>query len=118
MAATQYVAMAVAVRTISATFGLNAGIIDRAQFSVLVTVVVLTAVVPDRGRAALLHPGGPAGSPDAGRPADDPGPDQAAGEGGFAEQHQRIDRDALLHLGHAVSLAAANPPTTAAPSGG
>jgi Kef-type K+ transport system membrane component KefB len=32
--------------TISAIFGLNAGIIDRAQFSVLVTVVALTAVVP------------------------------------------------------------------------
>jgi len=32
--------------TISATYGLNAGIINRAEFSVLVTVVVLTAVVP------------------------------------------------------------------------
>jgi Kef-type K+ transport system membrane component KefB len=32
--------------TISSTYGLNAGIIDRAQFSVLVSVVVLTAVVP------------------------------------------------------------------------
>jgi Kef-type K+ transport system membrane component KefB len=32
--------------TISATYGLNAGIIDQAQFSVLVSVVVLTAVVP------------------------------------------------------------------------
>jgi Kef-type K+ transport system membrane component KefB len=32
--------------TISATYGLNAGVIDRAQFSVLVTVVVLTAIVP------------------------------------------------------------------------
>jgi Kef-type K+ transport system membrane component KefB len=32
--------------TISATYGLSAGIIDRAQFSVLVSVVVLTAVVP------------------------------------------------------------------------
>lgn len=32
--------------TISATYGLNAGIIDRAQFSVLVTVVILTAIVP------------------------------------------------------------------------
>jgi Kef-type K+ transport system membrane component KefB len=32
--------------TISATYGLNAGIIDKAQFSVLVTVVVLTAIVP------------------------------------------------------------------------
>jgi hypothetical protein len=32
--------------TISATYGLNAGIITRAQFSVLVSVVVLTAIVP------------------------------------------------------------------------
>jgi len=32
--------------TISATYGLNAGIITRAQFSVLVSVVALTAVVP------------------------------------------------------------------------
>ncbi len=32
--------------TISATYGYTAGIIDRAQFSVLVTVVVLTAVLP------------------------------------------------------------------------
>ena len=32
--------------TISALFGLNAGIIDRTQFSLLVTTVVLSAVVP------------------------------------------------------------------------
>jgi Kef-type K+ transport system membrane component KefB len=32
--------------TISALFGLNAGIIDGTQFSLLVTVVVLSAVVP------------------------------------------------------------------------
>jgi len=32
--------------TISATYGYTAGIVDRAQFSVLVCVVVLTAVVP------------------------------------------------------------------------
>ena len=32
--------------TISSLYGLNAGIIDRAQFSVLVTVVVLTAIIP------------------------------------------------------------------------
>ncbi len=32
--------------TISATYGLTAGIIDRTQFSVLVTVVVATAVLP------------------------------------------------------------------------
>ena len=32
--------------TISAMFGLNAGIINRTQFSILVTVVVLSAVIP------------------------------------------------------------------------
>jgi hypothetical protein len=32
--------------TISSLYGLNAGIIDRTQFSVLVTVVVLTAILP------------------------------------------------------------------------
>jgi Kef-type K+ transport system membrane component KefB len=32
--------------TISSLYGLNAGIIDRAQFSVLVTAVILSAVVP------------------------------------------------------------------------
>jgi Kef-type K+ transport system membrane component KefB len=32
--------------TISALYGLNAGIIDKAQFSVLITVVVLSAIVP------------------------------------------------------------------------
>jgi hypothetical protein len=35
-----------AARTISSLYGLNAGIIDRTQFSLLVTVVVLSAVVP------------------------------------------------------------------------
>jgi Kef-type K+ transport system membrane component KefB len=32
--------------TISSLYGLNAGLLDRAQFSVLVTVVVASAVVP------------------------------------------------------------------------
>jgi Kef-type K+ transport system membrane component KefB len=32
--------------TISSVYGLNAGIIDRAQFSVLITVVILSAIVP------------------------------------------------------------------------
>src|SRR5207244_3422299 len=32
--------------TISSLYGLNAGIIDRTQFSLLVTAVVLSAVVP------------------------------------------------------------------------
>jgi Kef-type K+ transport system membrane component KefB len=42
--------------TISATYGLNAGIIDRAQFSVLVSVVVLTAVVPTAVAQRLFTP--------------------------------------------------------------
>jgi Kef-type K+ transport system membrane component KefB len=42
--------------TISALFGLNAGIISRAQFSVLVTVVVLTAVVPTIIAQRAFHP--------------------------------------------------------------
>jgi len=32
--------------TISSLYGLNAGILDRAQFSVLVSVVVASAVIP------------------------------------------------------------------------
>jgi hypothetical protein len=32
--------------TISALYGLNAGIIDRTQFSLLVTAVVLSAILP------------------------------------------------------------------------
>src|SRR6266568_2314665 len=32
--------------TISSLYGLNAGIIDRTQFSLLVTVVVLSAILP------------------------------------------------------------------------
>jgi len=32
--------------TISSLYGLNAGIIDRAQFSVLVTTVILSAILP------------------------------------------------------------------------
>jgi len=34
------------IGTIASLYGLNAGIIDRTQFSLLVTVVVLSAVVP------------------------------------------------------------------------
>ena len=45
--------------TISATYGLSAGIIDQAQFSVLVSVVVVTAVVPTAVAQRLLSP--PAG---------------------------------------------------------
>jgi Kef-type K+ transport system membrane component KefB len=55
--------------TISSLYGLNAGIIDRTQFSLLVTVVVLSAIVPtaiaqrwfspdvEAERAADLEPG-------------------------------------------------------------
>jgi hypothetical protein len=32
--------------TISSLYGLNAGILDRAQFSVLVTTVIGTAIIP------------------------------------------------------------------------
>lgn len=42
--------------TISALFGLNAGIITRAQFSVIVTVVVLTAIVPTVVAQRAFHP--------------------------------------------------------------
>jgi len=42
--------------TISATYGYNAGIIDRTQFSVLVAVVVLSAVVPTAVAQRLFTP--------------------------------------------------------------
>jgi Kef-type K+ transport system membrane component KefB len=42
--------------TISALFGLNAGIITQAQFSVLVTVVVLTAIIPTVIAQRAFHP--------------------------------------------------------------
>jgi len=38
--------MGLSFGTISSLYGLNAGILDRAQFSVLVTVVVASAVIP------------------------------------------------------------------------
>lgn len=50
--------------TISSLYGLNAGIIDRTQFSVLVTVVILSAIVPtaiaQRGFAPPAHALSPA----------------------------------------------------------
>jgi Kef-type K+ transport system membrane component KefB len=50
--------------TISATYGLSAGIIDQAQFSVLVSVVVVSAVVPTAVAQRLLSPPvEPAGEP-------------------------------------------------------
>jgi Kef-type K+ transport system membrane component KefB len=63
--------------TISSLYGLNAGIIDRTQFSLLVTVVVLSAIVPtaiaqhrfapdvetERAAARKLQPPARAGEP-------------------------------------------------------
>jgi Kef-type K+ transport system membrane component KefB len=43
--------------TISSLYGLNAGIIDQTQFSVLVTVVVLTAIVPTAVAQRWFTPG-------------------------------------------------------------
>jgi len=48
--------------TISSLYGLNAGIIDRTQFSLLIAVVVLSAVVPTAIAQRFFHPhleGGP-----------------------------------------------------------
>ena len=42
--------------TISSLYGLNAGIIDRTQFSVLVTVVILSAVAPTAVAQRLFSP--------------------------------------------------------------
>ena len=43
--------------TISALYGLNAGIIDRTQFSLLVAVVVLSAIVPTVIAQRFFQPG-------------------------------------------------------------
>jgi Kef-type K+ transport system membrane component KefB len=42
--------------TISALFGLNAGIIDETQFSLLITVVVASALIPTAIAQMLFHP--------------------------------------------------------------
>src|SRR5439155_11218171 len=42
--------------TISSLYGLNAGIIDRTQFSLLITVVVLSAIVPTAIAQRFFHP--------------------------------------------------------------
>jgi Kef-type K+ transport system membrane component KefB len=42
--------------TITSLYGLNAGIIDRTQFSLLIAVVVLSAVVPTAIAQRLFHP--------------------------------------------------------------
>jgi Kef-type K+ transport system membrane component KefB len=49
--------------TISATYGLNAGIIDKDQFSVLLTVVLLTAVVPTLIAQRFFEPPPPDAAP-------------------------------------------------------
>jgi Kef-type K+ transport system membrane component KefB len=49
--------------TIASLYGLNAGIIDRAQFSLLVTVVVLSAIVPTAIAQHRYAPVVPAGEP-------------------------------------------------------
>jgi Kef-type K+ transport system membrane component KefB len=46
--------------TISSLYGLNAGIIDRTQFSVLVGVVILSAIVPTAIAQRLFSPPAPA----------------------------------------------------------
>ncbi len=57
--------------TISSLYGLNAGLIDRAQFSVLVTVVVASAVIPTIIAQRFFSPVGPAPLV-AARPAESP----------------------------------------------
>lgn len=42
--------------TISSLYGLNAGIINRTQFSLLITVVVLSAIVPTAIAQHLFQP--------------------------------------------------------------
>ena len=64
--------------TISATYGYNAGIIDRTQFSALVAVVVLSAVVPTAIAQRLFTPQvAPRPSRLAGRSSRDPRPPDA-----------------------------------------
>jgi hypothetical protein len=43
--------------TITALYGLNAGIIDRTQFSLLIAVVVLSAIVPTAIAQRWFQPG-------------------------------------------------------------
>jgi Kef-type K+ transport system membrane component KefB len=42
--------------TITSLYGLNAGIIDRTQFSLLIAVVVLSAIVPTAIAQRFFHP--------------------------------------------------------------
>jgi Kef-type K+ transport system membrane component KefB len=45
--------------TISSLYGLNHGIIDRQQYSILVVVVILTAIVPTLIAQSFFEPKGP-----------------------------------------------------------
>ena len=54
--------------TISSLYGLNAGIIDRTQFSLLVTVVVLLGDRPHRDRPALVLARRRGGAPSGAQP--------------------------------------------------
>jgi Kef-type K+ transport system membrane component KefB len=53
--------------TISSLYGLNAGIIDRTQFSLLITVVVLSAIVPTAIAQHFFQPGHEPAESEAGR---------------------------------------------------
>ncbi len=73
--------------TISATYGYNAGIIDRGQFSVLVTVVVLTAIVPTAIAQRFFAPSTAHSlvTPPATSPAHRPSPNGQATDPGLPE---------------------------------
>jgi len=56
--------------TITSLYGLNAGILDRTQFSLLIAVVVLSAIVPTAIAQRFFHPRRtPARAPASIRPA-------------------------------------------------
>ena len=63
--------------TITSLYGLSAGIIDRTQFSLLIGVVVLSAIIPTAIAQRVFHPQVPAATPgralrrDAGLAGDD-----------------------------------------------
>ena len=63
--------------TITSLYGLNAGIIDRTQFSLLIAVVVLSAIVPTAIAQHFFHPG-LEGAPERRRPVA-PMPSTSAG---------------------------------------
>jgi Kef-type K+ transport system membrane component KefB len=88
--------------TISSLYGLNAHIIDRTQFSLLVTVVVLSAIVPTaiaqrprrRGRSAPPSTALAPGAPGSGiRPASSARRAPCSGDGRSALLAQPCDRE-------------------------